>query len=264
MGCFRCYNNHHVKFWNDHDKLPSSPPCPVAETTIHFLYPPLIAIARLIRAGRRAGPRRCRNPLRRHDLLSVPHSVLLDHRPEARIVSGAQVQPAKRKGHPVAIRQVVGVGLLPEDPLRFRDSKRYRERLQQAQKATGEKDALVSVTGTLFNRPIVVCAFEFGFMGGSMGSVVGEKFARAAQRSERLKAPLVCFSATGGARMQEGIYSLMQLAKTSSVLARLHEERLPFISILTDPTTGGVTASFASSASIMRSCGSRRWITTRA
>jgi acetyl-CoA carboxylase carboxyl transferase subunit beta len=133
----------------------------------------------------------------------------------------------------------------PEDPLRFRDSKRYKDRLLAAQKATGETDALIVMAGTLAGLEIVACAFEFRFMGGSMGSVVGEKFSRAVDHCIRYRMPLVCFSASGGARMQEGLYSLMQMAKTSGALARLARERLPFISVLTDPTTGGVSASLA-------------------
>lgn len=131
----------------------------------------------------------------------------------------------------------------PVDVLKFRDTKRYRDRINIAQKKTGEKDALVSMEGTLRGNPIVACAFEFGFMGGSMGSVVGEKFARAARVCLRRRIPLVCFSATGGARMQEGVLSLMQMAKTSAALALMAEEGLPFISVLTHPTTGGVSAS---------------------
>jgi acetyl-CoA carboxylase carboxyl transferase subunit beta len=133
----------------------------------------------------------------------------------------------------------------PEDPLRFRDSKRYKDRLLAAQKATGETDALVVMAGTLAGLEIVACAFEFKFMGGSMGSVVGEKFSRAVDHCIRYRMPLVCFAASGGARMQEGLYSLMQMAKTSGALARLARERLPFVSVLTDPTTGGVSASLA-------------------
>ncbi len=129
------------------------------------------------------------------------------------------------------------------DVLQFKDSKRYKDRLSAAQKKTGEKEALIAVRGQLQGAEIVVCAFEFGFMGGSMGSVVGEKFVRAAQESLRVRAPFVCFAASGGARMQEGLLSLMQMAKTSAVLARMSEERLPFISVLTHPTTGGVSAS---------------------
>lgn len=129
------------------------------------------------------------------------------------------------------------------DVLQFKDSKRYKDRLSAAQKKTGEKEALIAVRGQLKGAEIVVCAFEFGFMGGSMGSVVGEKFVRAAQESLRVRAPFVCFAASGGARMQEGLLSLMQMAKTSAVLARMSEERLPFVSVLTHPTTGGVSAS---------------------
>jgi acetyl-CoA carboxylase carboxyl transferase subunit beta len=133
--------------------------------------------------------------------------------------------------------------LVPQDPLRFRDSKRYRDRLSQAQKETGENDALVAMTGLLKGQPVVACAFEFRFMGGSMGSVVGEKFARAAAYSRENKMPLISFSASGGARMQEALFSLLQMAKTSSALAALADARIPFISVLTDPTTGGVSAS---------------------
>ena len=142
-------------------------------------------------------------------------------------------------------RREIAASLEATDPLRFRDSKKYRDRIAVAQKTTGEKDALVAMSGRLNGRSVVACAFEFKFMGGSMGSVVGEKFARAAQRSQRLKAPLICFSATGGARMQEALLSLMQMAKTSAALARLSEEGVPFISVMTDPTTGGVSASLA-------------------
>jgi acetyl-CoA carboxylase carboxyl transferase subunit beta len=140
-------------------------------------------------------------------------------------------------------KREIAAQLEPADPLRFRDSKKYRDRITLAQKKTGEKDALVALAGKLNGQDIVACAFEFAFMGGSMGSVVGEKFARAGQESLRMRAPLVCFSATGGARMQEGLLSLMQMAKTSAVLGRLAEEGVPYISILTHPTTGGVSAS---------------------
>jgi len=135
--------------------------------------------------------------------------------------------------------------LEPEDPLKFRDSKRYRDRLIQAQKKTGEKDALVAATGKLFGRPVVVCAFEFSFMGGSMGSVVGERFARAARHAADNNMPLISFSASGGARMQEALFSLLQMAKTSAALAELGAKRVPYVSVLTDPTTGGVSASLA-------------------
>ena len=141
--------------------------------------------------------------------------------------------------------QELGANLGPKDPLKFRDSKRYRDRLSLAQKATGEKDALISVTGTLFKRPVVACAFEFSFMGGSMGSVVGERFARAARHAAETSMPLICFSASGGARMQEALFSLLQMAKTSAALARLGEAGVPYVSVLTDPTTGGVSASLA-------------------
>lgn len=139
-------------------------------------------------------------------------------------------------------REIAGK-LAPSDPLKFRDSKKYRERIAIAQKNTGEKDALVAMAGKLSGQDIVACAFEFSFMGGSMGSVVGEKFARAGQECLRMSAPLVCFSATGGARMQEGLFSLMQMAKTSAVLGRMAQDGIPYISVLTHPTTGGVSAS---------------------
>ena len=142
-------------------------------------------------------------------------------------------------------QQEFAATLEPQDPLRFRDSKRYRDRISQAQKKTGEKDALVSVTGTLLGRPVVVCAFEFAFMGGSMGSVVGERFCRAARHSAEHKMPLISFAASGGARMQEALFSLLQMAKTAAALAALGELRIPFVSVLTDPTTGGVSASLA-------------------
>jgi acetyl-CoA carboxylase carboxyl transferase subunit beta len=140
-------------------------------------------------------------------------------------------------GHEIAAE------LTPGDPLRFRDSKKYRDRIVAAQKAINEKDALVAMRGTLHGRPLAVCAFEFGFMAGSMGSVVGERFARAGELALAERMPLVCFAATGGARMQEGLLSLMQMAKTSVVIARLREAGLPYISVLAHPTTGGVSAS---------------------
>lgn len=142
-------------------------------------------------------------------------------------------------------QQELSAGLESLDPLKFRDSKRYRDRLSQAQKKTGEKDALVSVTGSLLGRPVVVCAFEFSFMGGSMGSVVGERFARAVDHATENKMPVIAFSASGGARMQEALFSLLQMAKTSAALARLGSKGVPYISVLTDPTTGGVSASLA-------------------
>ena len=142
-------------------------------------------------------------------------------------------------------QQELSADLEPEDPLKFRDSKRYRERITLAQKKTGEKDALVSTTGTLFGRSVVVCAFEFSFMGGSMGSVVGERFSRAANHATENKMPLISFAASGGARMQEALFSLFQMAKTAAALARLGDMNVPYISVLTDPTTGGVSASLA-------------------
>jgi acetyl-CoA carboxylase carboxyl transferase subunit beta len=132
-----------------------------------------------------------------------------------------------------------------EDPLRFKDSKRYRERVAAAQKETGERDALTVMAGTLTGFEVVAAAFEFRFMAGSMGSVVGEKFVRAVEHCRAFRMPLVCFAASGGARMQEGLYSLLQMAKTSAALGRLAQDGLPFISVLTDPTTGGVSASLA-------------------
>ena len=139
----------------------------------------------------------------------------------------------------------VGAEVQPVDALKFKDSKRYSDRLRDAAKSTGEDDALVVMRGTLKGMPIVVAAFEFEFMGGSMGSVLGERFVRGVQASLALGAPFVCVTASGGARMQEGLFSLMQMAKTTAALAKLAEARLPFISILTDPTMGGVSASFA-------------------
>ena len=133
----------------------------------------------------------------------------------------------------------------PDDPLRFRDSKRYRDRLLAAQKQTGEKDALVVMSGTLKGLEVVACAFEFRFLGGSMGSVVGERFVRAAEHCLENGRPLICFTASGGARMQEGLLSLLQMSKTSAALARMADRRLPFVSVLTDPTTGRVSASLA-------------------
>lgn len=141
--------------------------------------------------------------------------------------------------------QEIGAGLEAEDPLKFRDSKKYRDRISQAQKKTGEKDALVAAVGRLDGRPVVVCAFEFSFMGGSMGSVVGERFARAAEYAAEQGMPLIAFSASGGARMQEALFSLFQMAKTSAALAKLGRKGVPYISVLTDPTTGGVSASLA-------------------
>jgi acetyl-CoA carboxylase carboxyl transferase subunit beta len=139
----------------------------------------------------------------------------------------------------------IGASVMPDDPLKFKDSRRYRDRLAQAQKATGESDALVALAGQVHGEPVVACAFEFQFLGGSMGSVVGERFKRSVDFCIEQRCGLVCFSATGGARMQEALLSLMQMAKTSAALARLARARLPFISVMTDPTTGGVSASLA-------------------
>ncbi len=137
----------------------------------------------------------------------------------------------------------IGDELEPVDALHFKDQKKYADRIKSTQDAVGEKDALISIHGKLKGRDICVSAFEFRFMGGSMGSVVGERFALAAERALEYRCPMVCFSATGGARMQEGLFSLMQMAKTSAALARLRAAGLPFISVLTHPTTGGVSAS---------------------
>ncbi len=139
----------------------------------------------------------------------------------------------------------IAANLEPQDPLKFRDSKKYRDRIAQAQKSTGEKDALVAASGTLKGSPVVACAFEFSFMGGSMGSVVGERFARATKIAGDTNAPLICFSASGGARMQEALFSLFQMAKTAAALTTLSDKGVPFISVLTDPTMGGVSASLA-------------------
>ena len=142
-------------------------------------------------------------------------------------------------------RVEIGAELEPRDFLKFKDSKKYKDRLSAASKATGEKDALVVMQGTLNNMPIVAAAFEFSFMGGSMGSVVGERFLLGVKKSIAESIPFICFSTSGGARMQEALMSLMQMAKTSAALTRLSEQRLPYISVLTDPTMGGVSASFA-------------------
>ncbi len=135
--------------------------------------------------------------------------------------------------------------VVPLDPLKFKDSRKYSERLVEAEKETSETDALVVMQGAVENVPMVVAAFEFGFLGGSMGSVVGERFVRGVQMCCDEELPFVCFTATGGARMQEGLLSLMQMAKTTAALHQLSAARQPFISILTDPTMGGVSASFA-------------------
>ncbi|MDW6016448.1 MULTISPECIES: acetyl-CoA carboxylase, carboxyltransferase subunit beta [Vibrio] len=142
-------------------------------------------------------------------------------------------------------RQEIAQELEPQDKLKFKDSKRYKERLAAAQKSSGEKDALIVMNGELHGIPLVACAFEFSFMGGSMGSVVGARFVRAVESAIERNCGLVCFSASGGARMQEALMSLMQMAKTSAALERLSNKGLPFISVMTDPTMGGVSASLA-------------------
>jgi acetyl-CoA carboxylase carboxyl transferase subunit beta len=139
----------------------------------------------------------------------------------------------------------IGQKLGPTDVLKFKDQKKYSERIKAAQKSTGERDALVALEGALLGQPLVAASFDFAFMGGSMGSVVGERFALAAERALELGCPFVCFTASGGARMQESLFSLMQMAKTSAALGRQRAAGLPYISVLTHPTTGGVSASFA-------------------
>ncbi len=142
-------------------------------------------------------------------------------------------------------RYEIGAEVLPVDTLKFKDTKRYIDRISDAREATSEEDALVVMQGSVRTLPIVAAAFEFKFLGGSMGSVVGERFVRGVQVCLDQRLPFVCFSATGGARMQEGVLSLMQMAKTCGALTQLAQEKLPFISVLTDPTMGGVSASFA-------------------
>jgi len=142
-------------------------------------------------------------------------------------------------------REEIGANVAPTDMLKFRDTKKYKDRLVAAQKETGEKDALIVMKGTVLGVPMVAAAFDFRFMGGSMGSVVGERFVRGAEAAMANKIPYICFAASGGARMQEALFSLMQMSKTSAVLTRLSAKGVPFISVLTDPTMGGVSASFA-------------------
>jgi acetyl-CoA carboxylase carboxyl transferase subunit beta len=143
------------------------------------------------------------------------------------------------------LREEVAGDIESGDPLKFKDSKKYRDRLSAAQKQTGEKDALVVMRGQLQGRDIVAAAFEFAFMGGSMGSVVGERFVQGVNTAIDRRCPMVCFAASGGARMQESLFSLMQMAKTSAALQRMSRRGLPFVSVMTDPTMGGVSASFA-------------------
>ena len=136
-------------------------------------------------------------------------------------------------------------GVFPEDPLRFKDTRRYTDRVRDASRKSGRSEAILCGQGALLGQPLQVCAFEFDFMGGSMGSVVGERIARTAERALQLRTPLIIVSCSGGARMQEGLFSLMQMAKTAAALARLGKAGQPYLSILADPTTGGVSASFA-------------------
>lgn len=142
-------------------------------------------------------------------------------------------------------RTELGVDVKPSDHLKFKDSKRYKDRLAGAQKQTGENDALVCMTGTLNGLPVSVAAFDFQFMGGSMGSVVGEKFVLAANAALEQNIPFICFATSGGARMQEALFSLMQMAKTSAVLEKLKQQGVPYVSVMLDPTFGGVSASLA-------------------
>lgn len=142
-------------------------------------------------------------------------------------------------------RHEIGANVVPLDPLKFKDSRRYPDRLKDARKETAEQDALVVMQGSICTLPVVVAAFEFRFLGGSMGSVVGERMVRGLNACVEQKMPFVCVAASGGARMQEGLLSLMQMAKTCAALTRLGDHRLPFVSVLTDPTMGGVSASFA-------------------
>ena len=142
-------------------------------------------------------------------------------------------------------RYEIGQEVVPVDPLKFKDSRKYPERLKDALESTGETDALIVIGGAVMSVPLVVACFEFDFMGGSMGSVVGERFVRGVETAIEQKLPFVCFTATGGARMQEGLFSLMQMAKTNASLTHLAKAGLPYISVLTDPTMGGVSASFA-------------------
>ena len=142
-------------------------------------------------------------------------------------------------------RYEIGQEVIPVDALKFKDSKKYPDRLKEALESTGETDALIVMGGSVMSVPVVAACFEFDFMGGSMGSVVGERFVRGVETAIEQKTPFICFTATGGARMQEGLLSLMQMAKTNASLTRLAKAKLPYVSVLTDPTMGGVSASFA-------------------
>jgi len=147
--------------------------------------------------------------------------------------------------------QEIGEEIEPIDRLKFKDKKKYKDRLHDAQQDTGEKDALVAFLGKLQNHPVVACAFEYKFIGGSMGAAVGEKFVRAVHTAIEHHTPFICFSASGGARMQEALISLFQMAKTSAALAKLSSKKLPFVSVLTNPTMGGVSASLATLGDII-------------
>src|SRR3569833_3403867 len=182
----------------------------------------------------------CESVLYRTDLESNLHVCpKCDHhmRIRARDMLDALLEPKNQKEN----RQKTK----PDKTLKFKDSKKYPDRLKAAMDATGETDALIVMGGAIMSLPVVTACFEFEFMGGSMGSVVGERFARGALSALEQKVPFICITATGGARMQEGLLSLMQMAKTTSMLTKLSEKKLPFISVLTDPTMGGVSASFA-------------------
>jgi len=159
----------------------------------------------------------------------------------------SSISARQRLGHFLdpAPRGEIGADLQAADPLKFKDTKKYRDRLADAQKSTGEKEGMVVMRGQVMGLPLVAAAFEFGFIGGSMGSVVGQKFTLGVQRCLDDGVPLVCFTASGGARMQESLFSLLQMAKTSAALAKLGERGLPFISVMTHPTMGGVSASLA-------------------
>jgi len=175
----------------------------------------------------------------------------------AELARTLEVCPKCNTHHRIAVRErikafldpfnqtEIAPDLEPVDRLKFKDSKRYKDRITSAQKSTGEKEAIIAVQGELFSMPVVICCFNFDFMGGSMGASVGEKFVAAVEMAIQKSCPFICFSASGGARMQEGLASLMQMARTSAALAKLAQARLPYISVLTDPTMGGVTASLA-------------------
>jgi acetyl-CoA carboxylase carboxyl transferase subunit beta len=173
------------------------------------------------------------------------------------LINNLEVCPKCSHHHPLSAQQrlamlmdaegkfLIGQGILPIDALKFKDSKKYTDRLTAAKADTEEEDALVVMQGSILTVPVVVAAFEFKFIGGSMGAVVGERFVRGVNAAIESHSAFICISASGGARMQEGLASLMQMAKTSAILTKLSEHRLPFISVLTDPTMGGVSASFA-------------------